>query len=127
LLRLLVRRLTGPRGAHPVPELPALLALDPDDPDDADELDSILALSTATDHTGTEEAVRLQTRMARGEARMTQQLADLSVTQAEVEDCLERHTMGCRSSARLRQPGHGPDEIDHPTPDHPTPGATRPR
>jgi WD40 repeat protein/serine/threonine protein kinase len=63
LLRLLVRRLTGLRGAHPVPELLALLALDPDDPDDpddADELDSILALSTATDHTGTEEAVRLQ-------------------------------------------------------------------
>jgi hypothetical protein len=29
---------------------------------------------------------------------------------------------GGRSIARLHQPGHGPDEIDHPATDHPTPG-----
>jgi len=57
LLRLLVRRLSGPRGAHPVPELRELLT---QDPDGTDPFDPILALTAATDHTVTEEVVRLQ-------------------------------------------------------------------
>jgi WD40 repeat protein/serine/threonine protein kinase len=57
LLRLLVRRLAGPRRVHPVPELRALLT---PDPDGIDALDPILALSAATDHAVTEEVIRLQ-------------------------------------------------------------------
>jgi WD40 repeat protein len=57
LLRLLVRRLTDPRGAHSVPEL---LALCTPNPAGADGLDPILALHTAPDHAPTEDAVRLQ-------------------------------------------------------------------
>jgi len=57
LLRLLVRRLTSPRGTHPVPEL---LALVTPNPDGADALDPLLPLLAATDHAVTEEAVRWQ-------------------------------------------------------------------
>jgi WD40 repeat protein len=57
LLRLLVRRLTGARGAHPAPELRELLT---PNPDGTDGLDPILALYTATDHAATENAVRWQ-------------------------------------------------------------------
>jgi WD40 repeat protein/serine/threonine protein kinase len=57
LLRLLVRRLAGPRGAHAVPELIDLLT---PKPDGGDALDPIVAVFTAPDHAATEEAVRLQ-------------------------------------------------------------------
>jgi len=57
LLRLLVHRLTGPRGTHPVPELRELLI---PDPDGTDALGPILALTAATDHGASEEEVRLQ-------------------------------------------------------------------
>jgi serine/threonine protein kinase len=57
LLRLLVRRLTGPRGSHPMPELRELVI---PDPDGTDALDPILALIAATDHARTEEVIRLQ-------------------------------------------------------------------
>jgi WD40 repeat protein/serine/threonine protein kinase len=57
LLRLLARRLTGPRGTHPVPEL---LALVTPNPGGTDGFDPILALYATTDHAITEEAVRLQ-------------------------------------------------------------------
>jgi WD40 repeat protein/serine/threonine protein kinase len=57
LLRLLVRRLTGPRGAHAVPEL---IELATPDPDGTDGLDPILALHAATDRAATDDAVRLQ-------------------------------------------------------------------
>jgi WD40 repeat protein/serine/threonine protein kinase len=57
LLRLLARRLTGPRPAHPVPELLALLT---PNPGGTDGFDPVLALYAATDHAVTEEAVRLQ-------------------------------------------------------------------
>ncbi len=57
LLRRLVRRLTGPRDAHPVPELVELLTANPDG---TDAFDPILALQGAADHALTEDAVRLQ-------------------------------------------------------------------
>ena len=57
LLRLLVHRLTSPRGTHPVPELRELLI---PDPDGTDALDPIFALTAATDHGASEEEVRLQ-------------------------------------------------------------------
>ncbi len=57
LLRRLVRRLTGPRDAHPVPELVELLTTNPDG---TDAFDPFLALHATADHALTEDAVRLQ-------------------------------------------------------------------
>jgi WD40 repeat protein/serine/threonine protein kinase len=57
LLRLLARRLTGPHGAHPVPEL---LALVTPNAGGTDGFDPILALYASPDHAVTDEAVRLQ-------------------------------------------------------------------
>ncbi len=57
LLRRLVRRLTGPRDAHPVPELVELLTANPDG---TDAFDPFLALHATADHALTEDAVRLQ-------------------------------------------------------------------
>jgi WD40 repeat protein/serine/threonine protein kinase len=57
LLRLLVRRLSGPLGAHPVPALRELLT---PEPDGTDALDPFLALTAAIDDAVPEEVVRLQ-------------------------------------------------------------------
>jgi len=57
LLRLLVHRLAGSPGPHPVPELLDLLMSPSGGPD---ALERIHALYTATDHAITEEMVRLQ-------------------------------------------------------------------
>jgi WD40 repeat protein/serine/threonine protein kinase len=57
LLRLLVRRLSGPGSAHPMPELLELLT---PNANGTDGFDPILALYTATDRAITEDAVRWQ-------------------------------------------------------------------
>jgi WD40 repeat protein/serine/threonine protein kinase len=59
LLRLLVRRLSVLRGAHPMPALREFLT---PGPDGTDALDPILTLSEATDHAATEDMLRLQLR-----------------------------------------------------------------
>ena len=56
LLRLLVRPLTHRRGAHPIPELVDLVT--PHADDGADGLDGLLALFAASDHVGSDEAMR---------------------------------------------------------------------
>jgi hypothetical protein len=62
LLRLLVRRLTGTRGAHPVPELLELLIPSSDGPDgdEKEAFDPIFAQCAATEHAVTEDAVKRQ-------------------------------------------------------------------
>ena len=57
LLRLLARRLTGPRGAHPIPELLVLVTAKPAG---TDAFDPVRALHAAADHSATEDAVRFQ-------------------------------------------------------------------
>jgi WD40 repeat protein/serine/threonine protein kinase len=57
LLRLLVHRLAGPRGASTVPELIDMLT---PKPGGTDALDPIFALYTTIDHAASEEAVRLR-------------------------------------------------------------------
>ena len=98
LLRLLVRRLTGPRGAHAVPELIELLT---PTPDGTDGLDPILALATATDHAVTEDAVRLQ--LLRLVPELTQLLRKTSFVLDYVL-VVPRHHAAERWTGRRRRP-----------------------
>jgi WD40 repeat protein/serine/threonine protein kinase len=115
LLRLLVRRLTSQRRAHPMPELLELLT---PDPDGADGLDPILALYAATGQAVTEDAVRLQLMRLLPELtrllRKTRFVLDYVLVVSQ-RDAAERW-MGRRSSQRAAMNVSNGELVDgHPT------------